>query len=266
MDAIQLGSIRISRFILGTNPISGFSHQSVEMDLRMKRWFTMQRIKKLFREAESLGINTVLARTDHFIMRLFLEYWNEGGGIQWFAQTCPGGGPTELCISNAVEGGAKACHIHGGVMDHLLANGKLDEVPGHIARIREGGLLAGIAGHNPEVFRWAEKNLDVDYYMCSYYNSMRRDQNPEHVHGAKEWFWPQDRETMAELIQTLSKPAVHYKILAAGRNDPAEAFAFAARAMRPGDAVCVGIYHEQSPNMLREDVGLLEKAWRSKAG
>lgn len=264
MQTVRLGDTRVSRFILGSNPISGFSHQSPETNVRMKRWFTVQRIKDLLREAESLGINTFIARSDNHIRRLLLEYRDEGGKIQWFAQTCPEVSPTETGAKRAIEGGAKACHVHGGVMDHLLAQGKLDEVPRAIDMIREAGLLAGIAGHNPAVFKWAEENLDVDYYLCSYYNSMRRDQKPEHDERAQEWFWERDRKIMAELIQTLSKPVIHYKIMAAGRNDPTEAFAFAARAMRPCDAACVGVYNEHKPNMLREDVELLEGAWGLK--
>ena len=261
MDTIQLGDLRVSKFILGTNPISGFSHQSVEMDQRMVSWFTVDRIKALLREAESLGINTIMARTDLRVMSFMKEYWSEGGTIQWFAQTCPPEGPPELCIARAIEGGAKACHIHGGYMDHQLAQGNLDQVPGLIEMIRSAGMLAGIAGHDPRVIEWAEEELDVDYYMCSYYNSMRRDENPEHVHGAKEWFWPEDRRIRTDLIRTLSKPVIHYKIMAAGRNDPSEAFAFAARAMRPHDAVCVGIYEENHPGMLREDVELLARSF-----
>ena len=188
------------------------------------------------------------------------EYWDEGGKIQWFAQTCPEVGPTETGAKYAIKGGAKACHVHGGVMDHLLAQGKLDEVPRAIEMIREAGLLAGIAGHNPAVFKWAEKNLDVDYYLCSYYNSAHRDERAEHVSGMPEWFHEEDRRAMTGLIQTLSKPVIHYKIMAAGRNDPAEAFAFAAESMRPCDAACVGIYNENNPNILREDVELLERS------
>ena len=126
MEPVQLGDISVSRFILGSNPFSGFSHQGPEMDLRMKRYYTTQRIKDTLREAERLGVNTLVGRTDHHVMRLLLEYWDEGGKIQWFAQTCPGVGPTEMCVRRALEGGAKACHIHGGVMDHLLAQGRIN--------------------------------------------------------------------------------------------------------------------------------------------
>jgi hypothetical protein len=96
--------------------------------------------------------------------------------------------------------------------------------------------------------------------MCSYYNSAHRDQRAEHVPGMEEWFLEEDRAIMAQVIQTLSKPVVHYKIMAAGRNEPQEAFAFAARHMRPADMVCVGVYTKDAPQMLRQDLELFETA------
>lgn len=257
MQSVRLGRLNVSRFILGTNPISGFSHQSPEMDDRMRHYFTTAQVKRLFREAESLGVDTVIARCDHYVMRVLMEYWDEGGTLQWIAQTCPELGTMERGIQNAINGGAKACYIHGGVMDNLFAQGKLDEVPTGIRMIRDAGLSAGIAGHNPEVFRWAESELDCEFYMCCYYNPASRDQSPEHKPGVREWFLEKDRQIMGELISGLSRPAIHYKIMAAGRSDPAEAFAFAKKHMRPTDAVCVGIYDQDAPGMLRQNIDLL---------
>jgi aryl-alcohol dehydrogenase-like predicted oxidoreductase len=65
MDYIELGNVRVSRFILGSNPFSGFSHQGPEMDLAMKRYYTTETIKETIRRAEALGINTLIGRTDH---------------------------------------------------------------------------------------------------------------------------------------------------------------------------------------------------------
>ena len=51
------------------------------------------------------------------------------------------------------------------------------------------GSPAGIGAHKPEALAKAmEEQLDVDFYMCCYYNPTSRDDNPEHVRGAKEWF------------------------------------------------------------------------------
>jgi hypothetical protein len=82
MDYINLGNLKVSRFILGSNPFSGFSHQSPDMDQEMRRYFTSARIKQLLYEAEGLGVNTLIARTDHHVMRMLLEYWDEGGRLQ----------------------------------------------------------------------------------------------------------------------------------------------------------------------------------------
>jgi hypothetical protein len=260
METINLGSLKVSRLILGSNPFSGFSHQSPETDLAMKRYFTTERIKDTLRLAETLGVNTLVARTDHHVLRFLLEYWDEGGTLQWFAQTCPEVGDHYTCVSRAVSSGAKACHIHGGVMDYLYVQKKLAEIPPVIQMIRDQGLLAGIAAHNPKVIAWAEEHLDVDYYLCSYYNPIPRDEHAEHVAGLEERYLEKDRQAMTDLIRGLSRPVVHYKVLAAGRNDPAEAFQVVAQTMRPADMVCIGVYGRDHPEMLREDVTLFEKA------
>ena len=264
-SSVVSGGLAVSRFILGSNPFSGFSHQGSEMDLAMKHYYTTECIKHTLRQAEALGINSLVARTDHHVMRFLMEHWDEGGQLQWLAQTCPEVGDHRACVERAAGCSAKVCHIHGGVMDFLFAQGRMAEIPPVVEMIHDRGMLAGIAAHNPAVIRWAEENLDVDYYLCSYYNSARRDQRAEHVPGMKEWFWAEDRQTMTGLIQGLSRPAIHYKVMAAGRNDPREAFTWVARSLRPGDAVCVGVFTRGAPAMLREDVELLEEALAATA-
>jgi hypothetical protein len=253
-------NVQVSKFILGSNPFSGFSHQGIPVDDAMRHFFTYARIKEILREAETLGVNTLLARTDFHVMRMIMEYRDEGGGLQWFAQTCPEVGDHATCIQRASNYGAVACHIHGGVMDNLFARGQMDEIPAAIDLIHQKGMLAGVAAHRPEVIDWAEKHLDLDYFMCCYYNPILRDKNPEHVAGTEEYYGDDDRAAMTDLIPTLTRPVIHYKILAAGRNDPAKAFGFAASKMRENDAVCVGVYPKDHPAMLQEDVRLLEQS------
>jgi hypothetical protein len=226
------------------------------MDGVMRAYYTHEKVVETLFEAESLGVNTVIARADDNAIGYLKRFWQSGGKLQWFSQTCPELGDPAVSIERAADAGAAACYIHGGVMDNLLAQNGLDIIPDCIRLMRQRGMLAGIAAHNPAVFRWAEANLDADFYMCAYYDPIPRDQNAAHVHGAHEVYLESDRQAMTATIQTLSKPAIHYKILAAGRNDPAEAFSYAARAMRPQDAVCVGIYSQSQPNMLQEDVRL----------
>jgi hypothetical protein len=64
---------------------------------------------------------------------------------------------------------------------------------------------------------------------------------------------------MTTLIETLSKPAIHYKVLAAGRHDPKDAFAYVAQHLRNQDAVAVGVFTKDNPDMLRQDVLLFRE-------
>jgi len=265
MDRVSIGGVEVSRLILGGNPFSAFSHRSVEMNAKMERYYTSSRIRQTLREAESLGINTFIGRADRHITRLLIEYWQEGGGIQWIAQSCPEYTDQASSIERAASAGAVGAYVHGGWMDHLLANGRLEESVELVDRIRDAGLVAGIGGHDPRVFRWAiERRLPVDFCMCSYYNPLSRRDSAEHRASEGERYLEADRAAMSELISALPVPAVHFKVMAAGRNDPAEALSYAARHMREGDAVCVGVYTEEKPDMLAEDVRLLEAALQAR--
>ncbi len=266
MDFTSIGDLRVSRLLLGSNPFSGFSHQGIDRDERMVHYYTVARIKETLFEAERLGITGLIARTDFHMMRTLLEYRDEGGKLLWFAQTCPEVGDSEACVRRAARGGAVACHIHGGVMDHLVTKGRASEAASAVGLIRSLGMKAGIAGHMPAVFRWAEVNLEVDYYMCGYYNPTPRANDPEHVHGATEEYREEDRRTMTDLIQTLSRPVIHYKILGAGRNDPEEAFKYCSAQMRRHDLACIGVFTGDDPRMLETDIRLFETYSRAQNG
>lgn len=258
MDTVTLGNLAVSRMILGGNPFSGFSHQSPERDREMVRYFTTARIKETMHQAEALSINTFLGRADRHIRRTLTEYWDEGGSIRWIAQTCPEYASLSGCVAGAIAAGASAVYIHGGHMDYLYAQDQLDIVPDILQQIRAAGLAAGVAGHNPEVHRWANENLALDFHMCSYYDPSPRDDDAEHHAEAHEVFSDDDRNAMVQVIRELRAPVIHYKTMAAGRKPPEEAFAFVAEHLRSRDAVCIGIFPKEVRNMLAEDIQLFE--------
>ena len=265
LDYIDLGSLKASRFILGCNPFSGFSHQGPEMDREMMRYYTTERIKDTLQYAVNIGITTHLGRADHHMIRVFLEFEERGLSTNWLAQTCTEFGTPLAGVRKALGAGANAVYIHGGHMDHLVAQGKYTEIRDAINCIHDAGLPAGIAGHTPAVHEWAEEHLEVEFYMCSYYNPSNRADRPEHDPNMDELYLDEDRERMVAFIATASRPVIHYKIMAAGRNEPHAAFAFTAQHMRPQDAVCVGVYTRIDPNMIAEDVNLLYENLKARA-
>ena len=54
----MLGPHRVTRLIVGSNPIYGYSHFNKQYDQHMLEWFTDERIVKLLLDCEKAGINT----------------------------------------------------------------------------------------------------------------------------------------------------------------------------------------------------------------
>jgi hypothetical protein len=258
LPTVSIGKLSVSKVLIGGNPFSGFSHQSRQRDAEMRRYYTVSQIKETLRMAEDHGVNTIVARADNFVIRVLNEYWNEGGAIQWFAQTCSEMTSIATSVTAALEGGAHGIYVHGGKMDWMMAAGDMSEGVAAVEMIRAAGVAVGVAAHRVPVLQWAEQaGLDVDFYMCSYYDPTPRDADPVHNPDAAESWLPSDRDAMAAQIATLGKPALHYKIFAGGNGDIQESLAFAAGTLRPQDAAVIGIFPKDKPDMLAEDIRAL---------
>jgi hypothetical protein len=257
IPSVRLGELEVSRFIIGGNPFSGFSHQSRERSAEMVAWYTDERIVETLFQAEALGVTACILRGDDHITRVLRRYWDEGGRMAWIAQTnSRGGTPVESAVY-CRDRGASACFLHGGVADHLVAQGRPEEMATLVKAVQAMGMPAGVAGHMPEVFRWAEAHVSVDFYMLCYYNPSPRQDVPHHDPAAAERYLVEDREARVGLVPGLGRPVIHYKVLAAGRTPAPEALSYAAEHMRDGDAVCVGVYTADDPDMLATDIRML---------
>lgn len=261
---VSLRDVRVSRFLIGGNPLSGWSHQTTERDREMLDWYTMERVKEAYRLAEAAGVTGHVGRADEYVFHALHEHWSEGGALTWIAQTCPGVGSMRLGVENAIRGGAKCCFIHGGEMDHRVSHGETRAIFDAVEAIKDAGLAAGTAGHTTDTIQWAADHLELDFFMTCYYNPDDRTKQPGRDYGVQEYYGEEHRAAMCALIQQLPAPAIHFKVLAAGRNDPEEAFGYVADAYRPGDAVCVGVFTKDNADMIQEDVDLLESALRTR--
>jgi hypothetical protein len=262
LDQVAIGSVKVSRLVLGGNPFSGFSHQGADRDRQMRRFYTVERIKQTLRRAEQAGINTFFGRADNFVMRVLEEYWSEGGTLQWFAQTAAEQTDHLGCIDSAAATGAKGCYLHGGQSDVYFHQGRTDLFAPALARMREGGMAGGFAAHNVGPHEWIRDHLKPDFQMCCYYDPSMRLDRPNHVASDAEKYDPAHRDEMTRFIQTLRCPAVHYKVLAAGRLPPEEAFRYVAGVLRPRDVVCVGFHLGDDPDLIEKTVNLFEKIVR----
>ncbi len=250
LPTIKLGKYDVTRLIVGGNPFCGNSHQSTQMDKEMRDYYTTQKIKETLYECEKYGINTIQARGDVFIMRLLNEYWNEGGKLQWIAQTASELASIPNNVRNIAGYGAIACYHHGSKTDSLYKEGKIDTVKDVLSAIRDSGMVVGLGTHDPDVVRYAEDNkFDIDFYMISFYNLSKRG----------EVYLPEDRELACKIIREIDKPVLAFKIMAAGRNEPSSAFKFAYENIKPIDSIVVGIFTKYFPDQVKYNVSLARK-------
>jgi len=258
LKTVRIAGVQVSRLAIGGNPFSGFSHQGPQRDREMRRYYTAARIKEALRKAEGAGINTFFGRADNHVMRLLEEHWDEGGTIQWFAQTASERPDYERNIAAAAGAGAKGVYLHGGQTDYYWSRGETDHFVRALETMRSLGVAAGFAGHRPEPHEWLRDNLDPDFQLTSYYDPTPRASGPDHVASDAERFDPADRDRMARTIPTLKAPAVHYKVLAGGRNPAPEALRYVAGVIRPQDMVLVGFCLADDPDMIEKTVALFE--------
>jgi len=251
LTRVNIGRHEVTRLVVGGNPFSGFSHQSAERNKEMADYYTAERIKATLRACEECGINAFVGRGDRHIMRALNEYWNEGGRLKWIGQQAPEWVPIEKNIREIADHGAIGCYLHGGVVDHLFAEGKLDSAREYLALMKDLGMVPGMAAHNPQVPLYAEEHrLGAEFYLVCFYNLTLR---------GGDVYLPEDREAAVKTIQQIRKPCIAFKVLAAGRNNPEEAFTYAYRNIKPTDLVCVGVYTKHHPRQVQENVNLVQR-------
>ncbi len=241
---------KISRLIVGGNTVSGTSHWSPELDREMEDYFTSDNVKKMLFRCEKYGITTLQMRADKHIMRLLREYRQEGGTMNWIAQTAPEMKSFDGNVAQINSYKPALIYHHGCVTDDLYQEGELDELQRRLAVIRRTGHPVGLCTHMPEVVEYSEEHhWDVDFYMCCVYNISKPERKKQSLLEGNEnpLFVESDIPLMYRIIREVSKPCLAFKILGATRRCASQenvrnAFEEAYASIKPGDAVIVGMY------------------------
>jgi len=251
MPQVSLGSHSVSRLICGSNPFNAGSHLSSFVNLQMRQYYTAEQILKTLRRCQQVGVNcwqSVVANCD--LYRRFIE---EGGRMHYISLT----GDDPACLETLADAGCIGVAYHGEHMDRLFKDGQLDRAEDYLKRIRDSGLLVGVATHMPAVVDAVEsKGWDVDFYMTCVYERHRSAADLERMLGhvpirPGEVYLSDDPPRMFKAMRQTTRPCLAFKILAAGRlSDRPEwveqAFRETFRSIKPNDAVIVGIYDRYS--------------------
>lgn len=258
MPAGKIGSVTISRLIIGGNQFSGWSHSRDLKYLRdlFKAYATEEKIMQTLQAAEENGINAIITSASGYLNK----YWKERGGrIQWIAQVHPKVDDVTSDIQRAIDNGAVGAYVQGGVGDSFVKGGRADLLGAAVEFTKRSGLLAGIGGHSVQVPMAVEKaGIQPDFYMKTlhhgnYWSATPPEQRVEFnvdSGGAQDHdnIWSITPEKTIDFMKDVPRPWIAFKVLAAGAIHPREGFKYAFE--NGADFICVGMFDFQ----VRENV------------
>jgi len=252
LPTIRIGDHDITRLVIGGNPPSGGSHYSPALDKAFMDYYSTDNIKRALFECERCGLNTMQSRGDRHIMRMINEYRNEGGTLQWIAQTASEMSDQAANVRQIAARGAIGIYHHGSRTDQLWFDGRIDEVQDLLKVMRDQGVLIGLGTHLFEVIEYADEHgWDLDFYLACFYRLSNARRELPAVAGRRhdERYDDAERDRMVRTIQQTPKPCFAFKILAANRKCDSpeqvrEAFEYAFANIKPTDAAIVGMYQE----------------------
>jgi hypothetical protein len=268
LPTVAFGPHRVTRLIVGSNPIFGYSHFNKLYSKHMVEWFTDERIVQLMVDCERAGINTWQSSFNYDLKRLLPKIRAAGCGIQficlaasWHYDEKMSETPdavldgTIKCAQVAAELKPIGIAFHGGATDILYRAGKIDLLKTYIDSVHALGSLAGISTHNPKILETLhEKGFENDFYMTGLHYLTRHPEDWMRDIGTLplgDGFIAADPPKMAEAVRKVDKPALVYKVLAAGRKCDSEeqkrhAIEWAYKNIKPTDATIIGLYPRYS--------------------
>ena len=247
----KIGNLEVSRLICGGNLIVGYAHARdlIYVSSLLKKYFTQEKIWETIRICEACGINTVLMRNAPDIVYPLNKYRKQGGKIQWLAATYPSEADLFTNTQVALDNGADAILIQGNIADTWVSQGRLDLYEKWFSHFQGKGVPLGVGSHELEVVKtMEEKGFPVDFHFKTFHNtnywSYQSDEpKGKVVKNELDNYWCKTPEETAAYMQTVNKPWIAFKVLAAGAIKPEDGFKYAFE--NGADFACVGLFDYQ---------------------
>ena len=257
----KIGKYEISRLVLGSNLIGGYTHSRDLMYVPSlsKAYNTEKKIYETLILAENAGINTI--NIDFGSNALLAKYKKvTGSKIKVISQVGPDMDKNDYYnfINEAIDFGADIIQIQGNWCDWLVRDNKIDVIRKMMDKIRSQQHIAGLAAHSIESLIICEENGIVpDYYMKTmhhdqYWSAHPRGYRfpfevdgkvyPDHnrFHDNMFCLFP---ERTVEFVNRVKVPVMGYKVLAAGAIEPQDGFKWSFE--NGADFICVGMFDFQ---------------------
>ncbi len=247
----QVEGVSLSRMIIGTNWILGWSHTGAAADRMItKRYDTREKMCEILEAYMEYGIDTIMApfglsqnlvdavkATEQKLGKPMIMVDTPSINVD---NTREGRKEAQEIIRACEQRGSKICLIHHSSVEQLVNKNKgiIDRLPDYTTMIRDAGMIPGLSAHMPELITYSDENeYDVQTYI-QLYNCMG-------------FLMQIEVETVAKIIHNAKKPVMTIKAMAAGRTTPFVGLNFAWNTLRECDMVTVGAFQADE---VHEDV------------
>jgi len=262
----QIGDLSISRLLLGGNLLTHYTHSR---DLKYvynlaAQYNSEEKILQTLARAEAHGINTLVIHTVPWAMDILKKYRRERGGqIQWIicptAPIEPGLAKYREAVADLIAAGTEAIYLWGVHADRLVAQGKMELIKEAVELPQLAGIPSGVGGHDLNVVIQCEKHgVPADFYIKTFHHHQYpTGPKPEEVKGPYSeipGYWCSDPAKTVEVMSSVAKPWIAFKVMAAGAIPPRNAFAHAFNS--GADHVLAGMFDFE----IAEDAAIARQA------
>ena len=241
----DVGGISVSRLIIGTNWIAGYSHRSASADRMIKdKHSTPETIIPMLNVFMEHGVDTVMAPfgMNPHIVEAIRRTEDKFGREMIMVDTpvinvddnAAARREAEQVIKECANRGAKICLIHHYSAEQLVNKNKrtIERLDDYTKMIRDAGMVPGLSAHMPELIVYSDENgYDVETYI--------------QIYNCMGFLMQVEIEAVAAIIRGAKKPVMTIKPLAAGRTTPFVGLNFSWATIRDCDMVTLGCFNER---------------------
>ena len=235
-----VAGVSLSRMIIGTNWMLGWSHTSPSADHQIKRRFPDgQSCVPMLKTFLDRGVDTIMGpMQQESLMQQAVRLTQEQTGKKLTVIDTPhlnvddseaARHEARATIRRSRECGATFCLIHHACAEQLVNKNRheITRLSDYTDMIRQEGMIPGLSAHMPELVLYSdEQGYDVETYI-QLYNCMG-------------FLMQVEAETVASIINNAKKSVMTIKPMAAGRVSPYVGLNFVWNTIRNCDMVTVG--------------------------
>ena len=236
----MVAGVSLSRMIIGTNWMAGWSHRSPAADgLILGTHSRHESVDPILKTFLDHGIDTIMGPFSQTpVICEAIRETQQATGKRLILIDTPllnmddnreARAEAQARIRKSRELGATFCLIHHFSAEQLVNKNRqtLDRLDDYTAMIRDAGLIPGLSAHMPELVVYSDQNgYDVETYI--------------QIYNCAGFLMQLEIETVSSIIHHAKKPVMTIKPMAAGRVTPFVGLNFSWATIRDCDMVTVG--------------------------